>query len=229
MIHHLHSTLPSETNASATRPSSNAAASKSTSDSFHGALSDAVKPASRESIGRGATGSENPVPTTTNSPSSSATSSGSSSAGSSASASSPPPADSLLDSLFGGSSNAAPAVSTPQLSTESKTAPVDAQQSFDDAYWAAQPPAVQALRTIQDPDQRAELATELANDGYTIDVPIMVWGWDPSLITSARQADGYTWVPSALQNPVEVAPGLPAVGSVAAYNPNNPPSGSIAV
>lgn len=107
--------------------------------------------------------------------------------------------------------------------------PLTAQQQFDQAYWAAQPPAVQALQNIQDPEQRETLATQLANEGYSIDVPIMVWGWDPSVVTSMRQADGYTWVPSALQNPVEDAPGLPALGSVAAYNAGKPPAGSIAV
>jgi hypothetical protein len=49
------------------------------------------------------------------------------------------------------------------------------------------------------------------------------------VVTSMRQAEGYTWVPSALQTPVEDAPGLPAVGTNSAYNPNNPPSGSIPV
>src|SRR6266567_8089795 len=32
--------------------------------------------------------------------------------------------------------------------------PAAPNQSFDDAYWAKQPPAVQALRTIDDYDQR---------------------------------------------------------------------------
>ncbi len=54
---------------------------------------------------------------------------------------------------------------------------------------------------------------QLASEGYSIDVPIMVWGWDPSITTAMRQADGYTWVPSALQNPVEDAPGLPGMGT----------------
>ncbi len=82
---------------------------------------------------------------------------------------------------------------------------------------------------MQNQEQRAALATQLANEGYSIDVPIMVWGWDPSITTAMRQAEGYTWVPSALQSPVEDAPGLPSIGTVAAYNPNNPPAGSIAV
>jgi hypothetical protein len=124
------------------------------------------------------------------------------------------------------STSTAPAT---QTNGTPSAAPVDAQQAFDDAYWASQPAAVQALRTMQNPDQRTALATQLANEGYSIDVPIMVWGWDPSIVTSMRQADGYTWVPSALQNPVESAPGLPGMGTFAAYNPKNPPAGSIAV
>jgi hypothetical protein len=100
--------------------------------------------------------------------------------------------------------------------------------SFDESYWASQPPAVQQLQNIQDPAQRTEAATQLAQDGYTIDVPIMVWGWDPQLTTQLRQADGYTWVPSAEQQPVEVAPGLTFAGG-ASYDPTNPPAGSIIV
>jgi hypothetical protein len=82
---------------------------------------------------------------------------------------------------------------------------------------------------MQNQEQRTTLATQLASEGYSIDVPIMVWGWDPSLVTSMREADGYTWVPSALQNPIEAAPGFAGYGTVAAYNPNDPPAGSIAV
>jgi len=99
--------------------------------------------------------------------------------------------------------------------------------SFDDAYWAQQPPAVQQLRDIQNPTERAQVAEQLAEQGYSIDVPIMVWGWDPATTTAAREAMGYTWVPSALQQPVEVAPGLSFAGT--AYNPENPPPGSITV
>jgi len=111
----------------------------------------------------------------------------------------------------------------------SSTTDLDAQQAFDNAYWAAQPAAVQALRTVQDPSERATLAAQLAGEGYQIDVPIMVWGWDPSITTSMRESLGYTWVPSALQNPVEVLPGLPSMGGLTAYNASDPPAGSIAV
>jgi hypothetical protein len=108
------------------------------------------------------------------------------------------------------------------------TAAADPTLAYDNLYWAQQPAAVQPLRTMPE-SERQNYAQQLAAEGYKIDVPIMVWGWDPSMVTSMRQADGYTWVPSAMQNPVEVAPGLGALGNLAAYDPNNPPPGSIAV
>jgi hypothetical protein len=94
-------------------------------------------------------------------------------------------------------------------------------ESFDAAYWAGQPAAVQQLQNIQNPAQRAELAEQLTQQGYSIDVPIMVWGWDPAITTSARESMGYTWVPSAGQAPVGAAPGLTFAGST--YNPAQPP------
>jgi hypothetical protein len=100
--------------------------------------------------------------------------------------------------------------------------------AYDNSYWAQQPAAVQALRTMPD-SQRSGYAQQLAAEGYKIDVPIMVWGWDPSLVTSMRQADGYTWVPSGNQDPVQMAPGLGSMGEMAAYDPKNPPPGSIMV
>jgi hypothetical protein len=99
--------------------------------------------------------------------------------------------------------------------------------SFDEIYWANQPAAVQQLQNIQNPAERAQVGEQLAQEGYSIDVPIMVWGWDPATTTAARESMGYTWVPSAQQQPVEVAPGLTYAGT--AYNPANPPAGSIAV
>ncbi len=100
--------------------------------------------------------------------------------------------------------------------------------AFDDDYWAKQPPAVQALRGMQDEDQRSMLAGQLASQGYTIDVPIMVWGWDPAKVTNMRHGFGYTWVPSGFQPAVAIAPGLTGVGANQ-YDPNNPPPGSILV
>jgi hypothetical protein len=127
---------------------------------------------------------------------------------------------------FMNSSSKSSAASAP--ASQDVQPPRDSVQSRNDAYWAKQPAAVQALRTITDQGQRTLMATQLATEGYKIDVPIMVWGWDPSQVTSLRQSYGYTWVPSALQNPIAVAPGLTDPG-MQTYDPNNPPAGSIAV
>jgi hypothetical protein len=103
-----------------------------------------------------------------------------------------------------------------------------AANAADDAYWNAQPAAVQQLREIDDPAQRQALATQLAGQGYQIDAPIMVWGWDAGITNSLRASAGYTWVPSALQNNITAAPGLSG-GGITPYDPNNPPPGSITV
>lgn len=125
------------------------------------------------------------------------------------------------------SSTTSSTTSNSTTGTGSTTSTTSSPASFDEAYWAQQPAPVQQLRNIQDPTERAELATQLADEGYSIDVPIMVWGWDPQITTQARESMGYTWVPSALQQPVEVAPGLTFNG--ATYNASNPPAGSITV
>ena len=96
------------------------------------------------------------------------------------------------------------------------------QTEFDQAYWASQPPEVQALPGIADPDQRAARGAELASNGFSIDVPIMVWAWDPYLVMKMRSDYGYTWVPSALQPPVTIAPGIGVPGLVT-YDPAHPP------
>jgi hypothetical protein len=102
-----------------------------------------------------------------------------------------------------------------------------ANMTPDQAYWAQQPAAVQALQNMP-LDQRAQAALALAQQGYTIDVPIMVDGGDPLTIMMERQQYGYTWVPSAMQSPVDLAPGLNFPG-LTAYDANNPPAGSIQV
>jgi len=115
-------------------------------------------------------------------------------------------------------------------STSKTSEPATASQatpSFDDTYWASQPAAVQQLRNIEDPTQRTEVAAQLAEQGYSIDVPIMAWGWDPQITTATRQSMGYTWVPSAMQQGVQVQPGLTYAGQ--SYDPAHPPAGSIAV
>jgi hypothetical protein len=100
--------------------------------------------------------------------------------------------------------------------------------SANDAYWAKQPAAVQQLRNIGDSGQRAIMAGQLAAEGYSIDVPVMVWGWDASKTTQLRQGFGYTWVPSAMQAPVSAAPGISG-GAIIPYDPAHPPAGSILV
>jgi hypothetical protein len=102
-----------------------------------------------------------------------------------------------------------------------------ANMTPDEAYWAEQPAAVQALQNMP-ADQVGPAAMALAQKGYVIDVPIMVWGWDPLTTMVERQNYGYTWVPSGLQAPVQVPPGLSFPG-LPTYDPNKPPAGSTAV
>lgn len=124
---------------------------------------------------------------------------------------------------------ASSAVTPPPANSDDGTlAAHDPILQFDDRYWASQPPAVQALRNIDDQGQRSILAAQLAASGYKIDAPIMVWGWDPAKVTNLRQGMGYSWVPSAFQNPIAEAPGVDDHGSQP-YDPTNPPSGSVAV
>jgi len=111
--------------------------------------------------------------------------------------------------------------------------PMPTQQPYtgdpeDNAYWASQPSAVQQLRYITDPGQRAATGAQLAAEGYTVDVPIMIWGWDPAKTMALRKEFGYTWVPSALQQPISEAPGINIPG-LTPYDPSNPPPGSIQV
>ena len=122
---------------------------------------------------------------------------------------------------------AACANAEPSAASGARSASAQQPETFDTAYWAGQPAAVQQLQNIQNPEQRAALAEQLTQQGYSIDVPIMVWGWDPAITTSARESMGYTWVPSAGQAPVEAAPGLTFAGTT--YNPAQPPPGSITV
>ena len=102
------------------------------------------------------------------------------------------------------------------------------QTEFDQIYWASQPPEVRALPGIADLDQRATRAAQLAGSGFLIDVPIMVWAWDAYLVMQQRQAYGYTWVPSALQPSIQVAPGI-SDPPFAPYDAAHPPAGSIKV
>jgi len=125
-----------------------------------------------------------------------------------------------------GTSTLAPASAAP-------SAPLDeaAQAKFTraeiNAYWAAQPPAVQQLRDISDFGQRSLAAQQLADQGYTIDRQIMVWGLDPMKTMAVRKMYGYNWVPSYNQASVST-PGMPVTGQTP-YDPSKPAAGSIAV
>jgi hypothetical protein len=124
--------------------------------------------------------------------------------------------------------------STPSTATTPATSPTSTATTLDksdmtptEAYWASQPVAVQALEYAP-ADQKYELAQQLAEEGYAIDVPIMVWGWDPLATMIQRQEEGYTWVPSAMQPGIEEEPGV-SMPQGTPYDPNNPPPGSIQV
>ena len=105
------------------------------------------------------------------------------------------------------------------------------QSDFNNAYWASKPPQVRDLNAL-DPDvPRMNAAYALAIQGFLIDKEIDGWGLDPFIRMSQRIADGYTWFPSALQPPVQVAPGLsvPAASGILLYDPLHAPAGSIKV
>jgi hypothetical protein len=78
---------------------------------------------------------------------------------------------------------------------------------YSAAYLAAQPSAVQALMGLPG-GSRMEKAIELAKAGYLIDGTIMVWAWDAYWTMKSRIGFGYTWVPSYLMPPIQIAPGL---------------------
>jgi hypothetical protein len=119
-------------------------------------------------------------------------------------------------------------MSAPATATAPSAPAIDrSKMTPNDAYWAEQPEDVQALRNMPE-SERTLAAMELAKSGRAIDVPIMVWGWDPLTTMVERQNYGYTWVPSALQSPVRLPPGLSFPG-LPAYDAANPPQGSIRV
>ncbi len=118
------------------------------------------------------------------------------------------------------------AASTTTASPSSTNEPAPTNEL--DAYWATQPPEVQALRDVQDEGDRGTMAQKLASEGFKIDVPIMVWKWDPLITMTIRQNSGYTWVPSGDQAPLPTCPNCDVPG-LPSYDPNNPPAGSITV
>jgi hypothetical protein len=83
-----------------------------------------------------------------------------------------------------------------------------AQTTFDNAYWASQPPAVQALRN----NHNFDLAAQLASQGFAIDNAIMVWGWDPYIVMQQREAEKLTWIPVNFENPIGCVSGAGVQG-----------------
>jgi hypothetical protein len=116
-----------------------------------------------------------------------------------------------------------------QQVTTAQTPALNAPVTEGDAYWDAQPAAVQALRNMPDGAAKNALALNLANQGYSIDTQIMVWGWDPQMTMTVRQNQGYSWVPSYGQANIAVGPGLSMPDNPNSYNPGNPPAGAIQV
>jgi hypothetical protein len=126
------------------------------------------------------------------------------------------------------SASAVPGASTNTPSGPPANNTTDPQMAEIDAYWAAQPPAVQQLRNVADFGARNVLAQQLSDQGYSIDRAIMVWGWDPAKTMQTRQMYGYTWVPSYNQASLSAAPNFALPGETP-YDAGNPPPGSIAV
>ncbi len=119
-----------------------------------------------------------------------------------------------------------PASAPPSTPVDEATQ-ADLTRAEINAYWAAQPPAVQQLRNVSDFGERSALADQLAGQGYTVDRAIMVWRWDPLKTMLTRQMYGYSWVPSYNQASVST-PGVTVTGQTP-YDPNNPPPGAVAV
>jgi hypothetical protein len=126
------------------------------------------------------------------------------------------------------SSSSPSTAATSVAPSSSPSSPAPTFTNEVDAYWATQPKEVQALKDIHDFATRRGLAQDLISKGYTIDFDIMVWGDDPYAAMKNRLGSGYTWVPSAGQNPIPVSPGLSFPG-LPSYDPAHPPAGSILV
>jgi hypothetical protein len=90
------------------------------------------------------------------------------------------------------------------------------------------------LDSIEAITNKESVAATLASQGYTIDVPIQVFGWGAFNAMSQRLSAGMTWVPSALQQPLGAPggvalPGITTFPGQTVYDPANPPAGAIRV
>jgi hypothetical protein len=102
------------------------------------------------------------------------------------------------------------------------------QPEFDALYKSLQPTAVKDLMEMPYGTSKIQKASQLAGEGYVIDGTIMVDGWDPFLTTQLRLQDGYTWVPSWLMPPIQIAPNE-SQGSTPPYDRAVMPPGAILV
>lgn len=101
------------------------------------------------------------------------------------------------------------------------------QTDFNTAYRVSQPPALANFPFS------ASSAAALAAQGYLVDVPIMVNGWEPWTTMNIRESLGMTWVPSALQQPLGsptgyALPNVPILPGQTPY-PTTPPAGAIKI
>ena len=85
------------------------------------------------------------------------------------------------------------------------------QADFNALYWASKDPRIKAAQDLEfSPGQglaspRGQTIGQLMASGVEIDVPIMLWGWDPFNIMTLRQSFGYEFVPSASGMPIKVS------------------------
>lgn len=101
----------------------------------------------------------------------------------------------------------------------------DLMLGFVKAYWAAQPPAVRVLQHAPNanPDGtvnqgKFDLAASLSNQGYDIDVAIMVWDLNPYWIMQVRENESVTSPMYLNGKPIHVS------SNQAAYPPFDPPA-----
>ena len=105
------------------------------------------------------------------------------------------------------------------------------EQAFNTAYYLSLSPAQSSIvKAAQTNNSRLyDLANAAVKNGVIVDLPIMVWNWNPYQTMLSRQNFGYTWVPSAGMQGIQLVPGVTFPGMVP-YNPLPPyPKGAIVV
>lgn len=91
-------------------------------------------------------------------------------------------------------------------------------------------PEVLALRTNDDDRDRIEKAVALAKAGQILDHAVDIRQQDAKAMMDLRRAYGYTWIPNAIMDNVQIAPGLSGPFShLSQYDPTAAPVGAIFV